>query len=237
MKTWLARLLDLIPTAARHYIPLNGIFAANWQASTALAVYWVESIALAAVAVALCWRLQRQASEPGAADRPDSDRSAAMSPRGQHAPPGMSGLSPGDVAAFHIGSLVVFGVFLGTIVALLTAKGHLPPFDWAEFRGAASALLVVTAFGFAVDLWLFPSMDAAAVHSRVNGCLARWALLWILGFVGTLLMVFSGRPGVFLGLFAILKVVFEGWGALARLFGWKSLQQREAERVAAADRG
>jgi hypothetical protein len=67
------------------------------------------------------------------------------------------------------------------------------------------------------------------VQSRVDACLVRWGLLWMLGFFGTAIMVFSGRPTFFFGFFAGLKVLFETWGRLARMFGWRSLKDREAD--------
>jgi hypothetical protein len=42
---------------------------------------------------------------------------------------------------------------------------------------------------------------------------------------GTLLLSFTGRIGLYFGLFAVMKAVWEGWGTLARIFGWKSLQE------------
>jgi hypothetical protein len=206
----LARVLDLIPTSLRQFIPLNGIFAEAWKPSTAIALYWFESLLLAVVAVALCWRLQRRTPEEQLLVKKAS-------------------IEPGPVAVFHVGSLAVFGAFLGGILFILTAKGHLPPFDFQEFRGAATSMMLVIGVGFVLDMIVFQSIGVAAVESRVNACLGRWALLWLLGFAGTAMLVFTGRPGTFIGFFAILKTVWEVWGMLARLFGWKSLKERNAQ--------
>jgi Family of unknown function (DUF6498) len=223
-----ARLLDLIATAGRQVIPLHGIFADGWQPATAIALYWLESVLLAAVAIVLCWRLQRRTSDRAiAAARADGDDAMAARLELEQQAAREAGVDPRAVLLFHGASLAIFGIFLGVILAMLIQKQHLPPFDWDEFRAAADAMMLVIGVGWAVDLVLSPSMSVAAVQSRVNACLGRWALLWLLGFVGTALLVFTGRPGAFIGLFAILKAIWEGWATLARLFGWTSLQDRQ----------
>ena len=65
----IARILDLIPTSVRQFIPLNGIFAEAWQPSTAITLYWFESVLLMAVTFVLCWRLQRRSSDEAIAAR------------------------------------------------------------------------------------------------------------------------------------------------------------------------
>jgi hypothetical protein len=207
----MARILDLVPATFRQLIPLNGIFVDGWHPSTAVALYWFESVLLAVIAVVLCWRFERRAADA-------EEREAAKE----------AGIDPRAVAVFHIGSLAVFGGFLGGILLILTGNKHLPPFNWAEFRDGADAMMLVIAVSFAYEMLSFRSMGMAAVQSRVNACLGRWALLWLLGFVGTVLLVLTGRPIAFIGWFAILKAVWEVWGTLARVFGWTSLQERAA---------
>jgi hypothetical protein len=84
----------------------------------------------------------------------------------------------------------------------------------------------------ALDVWRFDSLDVAAVAGRVNACLSRWAMFWLVGFVGTGLMVVTGKPTIIFGFFAVLKVVFESWARVARLFGWRSLNDRQAGDLA-----
>jgi hypothetical protein len=223
----IARVLDLIPTTLRQYIPLNGIFADGWQASTAIALYWFESVLLVVIAAVLCWRLQRRTSDEAIAsvrESGDDDAAAALTAEQQRAK--KAGVDAQTVLIFHGGSLGVFGGFLGGLLIILTGNGHLPPFDWAEFRDGADAMMLVIAVGFALEMLTFRSMSVTAVQSRVNACMGRWALLWLLGFVGTFLLAFTGRASAFVGFFAILKAVWEGWGTLARIFGWTSLQDR-----------
>ncbi len=90
-------------------------------------------------------------------------------------------------------------------------------------------MLIVVAIGLTMDLWGFTRWTVADVRARVDACMVRWALLWMLGFFGTALMVFTGRPTFFFGFFAGLKVLFESWARLARMFRWRSLKDREAD--------
>jgi hypothetical protein len=226
MGSWTARLLDLGATAGRQVVPLNGILGGGWQPVTAIAIYWLESVALAIVAAILCWRLQRRTSDRAiAAARAAGDETAAVSLEAERQAANQAGIKPADVLMFNLFSLAVFGVFIGIMLVMLIQKGYVAPFNMEEFRGAADGMLLVLGLGGAIDLVLSPSMSVAAVQGRVNSCLGRWALLWMLCFFGTILLVFTGRPGVFLGMFAVLKAVWEGWATLARIFGWKSMQE------------
>jgi hypothetical protein len=229
----IARLLELLTTAGRQVVPLNGIFADGWQPASAIAIYWLESVLLAAMAVVWCLRLKRRTSDRAIAEaRADGDLAAAAALEAEQRAAKAAGVDPQAVLVFHGASLAIFGVFLGAILLIMTANHRLAPFDWAEFRDGANAMMLAIAITLAIEVVAFPPTTVAAVQGRVNACLGRWALLWLLGFVGTALLVFTGRPGAFLGLFAVLKLTWEVWGTLARLFGWTSLQERAAQSSA-----
>ena len=136
-------------------------------------------------------------------------------------------VDPTAVLLFHGGGLAIFGGFLGGLFLIMVMNGHIPPFDWAEIGGGAKAMVLAIAASFVLEMITFPSMSVAAVQSRVDGAMGRWALLWLLGFAGTFVLAFTGRASAFFGFFAILKAIWEGWGMLARLFGWTSLKERE----------
>ena len=44
----MTRVIDLLLTGARQAVPVGGIFALGWQPPVAIAVYWIESVLLAA---------------------------------------------------------------------------------------------------------------------------------------------------------------------------------------------
>lgn len=207
------RLIDLVATTARQAVPVGGIFALGWQPPVAIAVYWFESMLLAAVAALLCVRLR--------------DHTSGTPPDGAYA----SGLNPRDVLGFHWGSLTLFGLFFAAILFILTMNGRVAPIDWTELRDAAAGMVVVLLVGFGIETLLLPAPTVAAVQARVDGCLGRWALMWLLGFGGTIAMALTGRPETFFKVFAGLKVTWEVWGLMARTFGWKSLNERAARDV------
>lgn len=206
------RVIDLVTTTARQAVPVGGIFALGWQPPVAIAVYWIESVLLVAIVVMLCVRLRDDTSA--------ADARAA-------------GVHPGDVLLFHWGSMAIFGAFFAIILFLLTMNGRIAPIDWIELLYAAGGMAVVLAVGFAVDTLLLPAPTVAAVRSRVDACLGRWALMWLLGFGGTVAMMVTGRPETFFRVFAVLKVTWEAWGLMARTFGWKSLNEQALDRRAA----
>jgi hypothetical protein len=225
----IARILDLIPVTFRQVIPLNGIFVDGWQPATAIALYWFESVLLLVITVVLCWRIRRRTSDEAIAfARESGDSDAADALAAEQLAANKAGIKPQEVLLFHGGSLGVFGGFLGGLLSILTANGHIGPFNWEQFRDGADAMMLVVAMSFGLEMLSFRTMSVAAVQSRVDAAMGRWALLWLLGFVGTFLLAFTGRPSALFGWFAILKAVWEGWGTLARVFGWKSLKEREA---------
>ena len=214
------RVIDAIPAVARNIVPLNGIFALNWQPGSAIAVYWVESVLMAAIAVGFCVRLKRQISneamtEARAAGALDEAAHIADEQRAART----AGVNPAQVSLFFGVSLAVFGVFIAVILWMLASKGTIDrPFDWEEVTDGTTAIAVVIAIGLAIDLYLLPATSVAAVKERVNACLTRWGLLWTLGFVGTALIVFTGSPGWFLWLFAVLKTCVETLAGAERGF-------------------
>ncbi len=228
--TFFKRVLGFLPNPARQAVPLYGIFVGQWQPASAIAVYWLESVALAAIAVTLCVQLKKRTSdaEIGRAQAAGDSEFASLIQQEQRAARA-AGVDPGSVLLFHGGSLAVFGLFIGAILFILTSKGTLEhPFDWDEFADGANAMLLAIAIGLAIEWLLFPQASVDAVQGRVNACNGRWALLWLVGFGGTAAMVFTGRPGTFIAFFAILKVAWEALSTLARVFNWRSLQDRAA---------
>jgi hypothetical protein len=228
----LARAGQFLATVARHAVPLGGLFGRDWHPVTALGVYWLESVLLVLAAAGLCVLIQRRISADAASAlaREGGDGPATRAVAAERAALVAAHISPKFVLLFHLGSLGIFGAFLAGIVFIMIGNGHLAePVRWGELGEGAEAMLIVVAIGFTMDLWAFRQWTVADVQARVDACMVRWALLWMLGFFGTALMVFTGRPTFFFGFFAGLKVLFESWARLARMFGWRSLKDREAD--------
>ena len=225
----IARAGRFVSTVARHAVPVGGVFGRDWHPATAIGIYWLESVLLALTAAGLCALMQRRTSR-GAIDdaRLSRDGADVRSVLAERAELQAAGIRPQDVLVFHLGSLFIFGGFFAGVMVILIGNGRIEqPFRWDEFREGAEAMFLVVAAGFLFDLWGFHRMTVATVRARVDACLVRWALFWLLGFFGTWLMMLTGRPAIFFGLFAGLKVTFETWGTLARRLGWRSLKDRE----------
>ena len=223
----LRRVLDLVVTAARQAVPVGGIFALGWQPAVAIAVYWLESVLLVAIAVSLCFRLRAQTSGAAIAEaRAAGDDAYADALQAEARTVAAAGVSPRDVLLFHGGSMAVFGAFFAGVLLILTMTGRGEPIDWAELRHAAGGMAIVLGVGFAIDRLVMPAPPVAVVRARVDACNGRWALMWLLGFGGTAAMAFTGRPQAFFQVFALLKATWEIWGLLARTLGWQSQQDR-----------
>jgi hypothetical protein len=215
-----ARIGHFFTTVARHAVPVGGVFGREWHPATAIAVYWLESVLLVLGTVWLCSLMQRRTAPKSVHDAKPADYGVRT--------PG-KGIDPKEVMSFHLGSILIFGLFIGGILVMLVGNGQIEPLRWDEIREGAEAMALVIAIGIALDLWRFDRFTEADVRRRVDACMVRWGLFWMMGFFGTILMGFTGRPTIFFGFFMGLKVTFESWAHLARMFGWKSLKDREAE--------
>jgi hypothetical protein len=223
----IARVSQFLATSARHAIPIGGIFGREWHPVTALAVYWLESILLALAAAMLAAMLYRRTSDRAVAEaRRAGDDEEARHLRIERGELHNAHIVPRDVLGFYVGSFLVFGVFLGGVTFIMTANGRLEPPRWGELSQAAQAIAIVVAISVTIDLCRFNSLSVRAVQSRVDACLARWSLFWLVGFVGTLLTAITGQAAIIFGFFAVLKVIFESWARIASVFGWKSLKER-----------
>lgn len=223
----IARISRFLTTCARHAVPLGGILGGEWHPVTALAVYWLESVLLVIGAALLSRRMFQRTSAQAVAEADSAgDDQEARRLELERSELNAAHIEPGPLLAFYLGSLAVFAGFLGGVIVILTGNGHIPAPRWSEIGDAAQMIAFVVAIDIAIDLFRFNSLTVTALQGRVNACLARWSLLWLVGFVGTILMAVTGQPTIILGFFAVLKVVFESWGRIARTFGWRSLDAR-----------
>lgn len=220
-----ARAGTWLTTIARHAVPFGGLLGREWHPVVALGVYWFESLLLVLVAAGLSALIHRRASPAALADARQSDDAAGMRAIAEEQRAlTIASIRPSDVLIFHLGSLFVIGGFLAGVMIILIGNGRIDrPVDWLELRDGALAMLLVVAVAFAIDLWRFDRLTVTEARERVDACMSRWGLFWLLCFFGTILMAFTERPTIFFTFFAGLKVVFESWARLARLFGWRSI--------------
>jgi hypothetical protein len=216
-----ARIGQFVATVARHAVPLGGIVGLEWHPVTAITVYWLESLLLALGVIALCALLKRRgwSDMRGAASR-RGDEETVRAIDAELEALRVANLDPRSGVAVLIGGLGIVGGFLGGLMIIMVANRHIEePVPWPEVGEAVAAMAIIVAVTFLFDLWSFGGMSVADVRARVDACLARWALLWILCFVGTIMLVWSGRPALFFGLFAVLKITFEVLGRLEKYLG------------------
>ncbi len=224
----ISRITEFALTFVRQTVPIGGVVAGDWHPITAVSIYWLESVLLVFAATILCALMQRRATAVDIAEaRLAGDVDAMQALQSERADIDRANLSPLPVLLFHGGSLIAFGLLAGLVMLILVQNGHITePLEWREVRDGAVAMTTLVAAGLLMDLWRFHTLPLAAVESRVNSCLARWVLFWMLGFFGIWIIILTGRAMWFFALFSGTKLVFETWGALARTFGWRSLKDR-----------
>lgn len=218
MRRLLSKLSEFGMTSLRQVLPIGGVAAWGWHPFTGLAVYWVEALLLAVVAAAYCALAERRTAYPALEALRRAGRHAeARQLEEERAVLKKGNLRWRNVFAFNVGSLLIFGIFFGAITGLLAANGEIDRPDMGQVRDGVSAMLTLVLAGVLFDL-LFTNVQAPLVEARVNACLTRWVLFWFLGFVGTIVMAWTGRPAIFFTFFGGLKVTWEVLGTAGRLF-------------------
>ena len=188
-------------------VPLGGVLASGWSPASGIIFYLLEAAVAVVLTVALivvyCRRRAEGRLELGRQD-----------------------VRPKDVLMFYGGSLMVMSIFFGGILFMLSAKGVVPAPSWDEIARGLPWLVGLAVVSFGIDLVGISQRPATFVRRRVDQCLTRWGFLWLVGFVGPILMMVSGRPALFFAFFAGLKLLFEAWSVIGRASGWKSLAER-----------
>lgn len=221
----ISRVGQFISNVARHALPIGGIFGREWHPATALMVYWVESVLLVLSATALCVLIRRRHTEIAiTAAAAEGDDETARALEAERVAYNRANLNPNDILVVYFGSMMIFGGFLAGVIFIMVSNGFIAPLRWSELGDGTAIMAAIIALVFLFDLWRLDSIGVSGVAERVESCTARWALFWMVGFFGTLLMVYTGRALMVFGTFAILKATFESWGTLARLFGWKPVR-------------
>jgi len=208
--------------AGAQSVPLGGVLGADWTATTGLALYWIESLALALVASLLAWLVTRDARR-GFADTRGGEAPGSTDQARRHREVAHAKIAPGDVFGFHVVSLFVFGLFLSGVLFIFSQKTDGISVDAEALLWGGMAMVGFVAIGAARDVATYRRLPAAEVAARVDACSARWALFWTLGFFGPILVYFFGRPEVFLLFFGGLKALWE----VGRLIGRRSPPVRE----------
>ncbi len=219
MRRLLSRISEFSMTSIRQVLPIGGVASWGWHPFTGLAVYWAEALLLATVAAIYCAIAQRRTSYPRIeALRRAGDHDEARRLEAERAVLKAGNLQWRNVFGFNVLSLVLFGGFFTGVTAILVGNGHIERPDFGQVREGVAAMLTLVLAGVLFDL-LFTDVQASLVEARVNACLSRWALFWILGFFGTMVMMWTGRPAIFFTFFGGLKLTWELLGALERLIG------------------
>jgi hypothetical protein len=154
MSALIARLGEFLSMLGRQAVPIGGLFGRDWQPVTALVIYWLESVLLALVVLALCVLVKRRSSPAAAVEaRRAGDMEAAHAIDAQWQQVRKAGIDPKDFAVVYLGSLAIFGGFFAGILFIMVANRHIEQgFVWTEVRDGAVAMLSVVAFGFLIDL-------------------------------------------------------------------------------------
>lgn len=196
-------------TTLRQAIPLGGVLELGWHPITALAIYWLEALALALVAAASCWMVERRTRRAFVRHARRSG-SAALARRlvAERSALTQRALRSNHILSFQGGSLLVFGAFFAAVSGILVANGDVSAPDPWEMASGALALAFVVAVGALLDLLVF-DVPVTAVDARVSDSLSRWGLFWVLGLVGLFVSVVSNQPARFIVFFAVLKALWE----------------------------
>jgi hypothetical protein len=203
-------------------IPIGGVLGGG-SLATGLVLYWAEAVMGLLLALAMVPLYRRLISDP----RQDAALGSPGSPAAEAARQKRlanlenAHVRPRDVAVFHGGSLLIFGGFFAGLLLILSQNHGVALPSVAELRRGLPPLAGLAVLGFLLDLPGLGRRPASFVAARVDAGTARWAMLWAVGFFGTILMAITGRPEAIFLLFAALKTLYEVLVALERATGRK----------------
>lgn len=190
------RFFQLMLRGGAQGVPVAGVVAAEWSPAGGLILFWAESVLILFATAILLALWARRGADPAEIAR--------------------AGIRTRDVLLVHGSAFGIFGIFLAWIVFILTHKGVLT----AEGLVAASAglpwIALFVGVELAIDLARLRSASAADLARRVDAGTLRFVLFWLVGFVGTWVMILSGRPLLLFTLFAASKILLEAGALLAR---------------------
>lgn len=205
MKRYLVRLPGagrLAQTLGLNSIPVAGVFAEGWSGGTALALYWLESalvIGLVAARIALHrWRTGKAGHW----------RAPHFTGTGRY---GGTGSLLASYVRFALPFTVVHGVFLGTMLALITVNRPdldlgIRAGDLATGAAAVAALLLV---GFLLDLVGLGERPFRWVERLAERALGRVFVVHATIVFGLLATAWTDGPAGLFAVFAGLKTAVE----------------------------
>jgi hypothetical protein len=185
MPRW-PRLFELI---GLNTIPIVGVFAQGWSASTALTLYWLESIAMAAflmIRIALHRHWTRK--------------------RGHERQPLLQ-----EVLVTSIPFSVAHGVFLGFFFFALNVAP-----DRHTVVQAAQLMLLVEGLTLAFDMRSLADWPLARLRERSELLFGRVALVHLTIIVGGAMLAYNGAPARALTVFVVLKALSDLGSLLPR---------------------
>jgi Family of unknown function (DUF6498) len=199
-------------------VPLGGVLG-GWSPATGLVLYWAEAVLGVLLALAMVWLYRRRISDPrqDEAVGPPGSPAAEAALRTRLTDLARANLRPHDIAIFYGGSLAIFGAFFAGIMLILSHNHGVAVPSLAELQSGLPPLVGFAVLGFLLDLRGLGRRPASFVAARVDAGAARWAMLWAVGFFGTILMAVSGRPTMIFLVFAALKTLYEVGVALERV--------------------
>jgi hypothetical protein len=196
------RFVQLFLRAGAQGVPVAGVVAADWSPAGGLLLYWAESVLLLAATAILLALFARRGADPAEIAR--------------------AGIRTRDVLLVHGGAFGIFGVFLAGILFIFVDKGFIAPGAIGDAVAGLPWIALFVAVELAVDLARLRTARAADLARRVNAGSRRLLLFWLVGFLGSLAMVLSGKPLLLFALFAGFKILFEIGAVLGRAAGAKA---------------
>ncbi len=175
--------------------PIAGVFGAGWSPAGGLLLFWIESVLLLGATAILLALWARRRGTPEEIER--------------------AGIRTRDVLVVHGGAFGIFGAFLAGLLFILTGNGRLDADSLLLALAGLPWIALFVGVELAIDLFRLDSTRADDLTRRVDAGTRRLVLFWIVGFVGLLLAMLTGRPLVLFALFAGCKTLFEVGAALA----------------------
>lgn len=189
-------------TLGLNSVPVAGVFAEGWSSGTALALYWIESALVIGFVVARIALHRRRTRKAGHWRAPQFTTTGRF---------GGAGSLLGSYVRFALPFTVIHGVFLGTMLALVTVNRPeldlgIGAVDLAIGAAAVAALLLA---GFLLDLVGLAERPFRWVERIAERALGRVFVVHATIVFGLLATAWTDGPAGLFAVFAGLKTAVD----------------------------
>ncbi len=200
------RLLRLLQVVGVNAIPLGGVLVGDWQLSTAISIYWFETLIGTAFVILRMAAHRHLTRKQGYWYAPVQDEPAARSSATRRARARYVPVRQNFIERFAI-IVTVFTLAHGLILALFLLAALKQPPEWQALGYASLGVLGFQGLSLAADLAGLRERPFAWIRTIAGQYLGRVVVVHLSIIFGAFAAAYLEQPASFFAAFGVLKLV------------------------------